>query len=320
MLSGEIWSELVKSKMGIAGIAILAVLVAMSGIAVAMIPADTLYEWNNPGRWIDLPKTAMPSWVNLFTAEKIPEHKILNAFTPRSLNTDSVHAVVSQFDLIFDYDDLPNDFIYSFEAEYSGAPLLQMEVIRPDGERISLLSRSLPHFSERAVYSGQIFSTDNGLRQNTDQHAERTGRSSQSSAEEALFTQADGSILKGQYIFLVTIYGTGEEILINNSQLIVGGKVYGLMGTDELRRDLATGLLWGTPLALFIGIVVSVGSVSFGLVYGVYAAYRGKLAEDAMLRFNDVIYALPALSFLIMLAVTISSIIFVMIGFLMIFG
>ena len=39
-----------------------------------------------------------------------------------------------------------------------------------------------------------------------------------------------------------------------------------------------------------------------------------------MMRFNDVIYALPALPFLIILSVTISNSIFLMVGFLMIFG
>jgi len=57
-----------------------------------------------------------------------------------------------------------------------------------------------------------------------------------------------------------------------------------------------------------------------GLVYGVFAAYKGKTTDEAMMRFNDVIYALPALPFLIILVVTISSSIFLMVGFLMIFG
>ena len=92
------------------------------------------------------------------------------------------------------------------------------------------------------------------------------------------------------------------------------------MGTDELRRDLAMGLLWGTPLALFIGLVVSISSVTMGLIYGVYAGFKGKKTDDTLMRFNDVIYALPALPFLIILSVTISNSIFVMIGFLMIFG
>ena len=92
------------------------------------------------------------------------------------------------------------------------------------------------------------------------------------------------------------------------------------MGTDELRRDLAMGLLWGTPLALFIGLVVSIASVIMGLMYGVYAGFKGKKTDETMMRFNDVIYALPALPFLIILSVTISNSIFVMVGFLMIFG
>jgi len=116
------------------------------------------------------------------------------------------------------------------------------------------------------------------------------------------------------------LYGVNEEPQILNSKFIVGGKAFGIMGTDELRRDLAVGLIWGTPLALFIGIAVAIGSVVMGLLYGVYAGYRGKLTDETMMRFNDVIYALPALPFLIILAVTISNSIFLMIGFLMIFG
>ena len=92
------------------------------------------------------------------------------------------------------------------------------------------------------------------------------------------------------------------------------------MGTDELRRDLAIGLLWGTPLALFIGLAVSIGSVVMGLEYGIYAGFKGKKTDETMMRFNDILYALPALPFLIILSVTISNSIFVMTGFLMIFG
>jgi peptide/nickel transport system permease protein len=104
------------------------------------------------------------------------------------------------------------------------------------------------------------------------------------------------------------------------SNLILGGKVYGMMGTDELRRDLSVGLLWGTPLALFIGITVSIGSVTLGLLYGVLAGYKGKGTDEVLMRFNDIIYAMPALPLLIILAVTIGNSIFLMVGFLVIFG
>jgi peptide/nickel transport system permease protein len=116
------------------------------------------------------------------------------------------------------------------------------------------------------------------------------------------------------------LYGVEKQNTILDSRLIIGGKAFGLMGTDELRRDLAVGLLWGTPLALFIGISVAVGSVVMGLIYGVYAGYKGKFTDESMMRLNDVIYALPALPFLIILVATISNSIFLLVGFLMLFG
>ena len=140
------------------------------------------------------------------------------------------------------------------------------------------------------------------------------------SSEDLIFSDKDGQVLKGGYLFLANVYGVDEQVEIFNSKLILGGKAFGLMGTDELRRDLMVGLLWGTPLALFIGIAVAVGSVVVGLIYGVYAGFKGRKTDEALMRFNDVIYALPALPFLIILAVTISNSIFMMVGFLMIFS
>jgi peptide/nickel transport system permease protein len=121
-------------------------------------------------------------------------------------------------------------------------------------------------------------------------------------------------------LFLVNLYGIEDYAKIIDSKLILGGKAFGIMGTDELRRDLIVGLLWGTPLALLIGISVAVGSVVVGLIYGVYSGFKGRKTDETMMRFNDIIYALPALPFLIILAVTISNSIFMMIGFLMIFS
>ena len=118
----------------------------------------------------------------------------------------------------------------------------------------------------------------------------------------------------------MNLYDTRNHAKIIDSKLILGGKAFGIMGTDELRRDLIVGLLWGTPLALLIGISVAVGSVVVGLIYGVYAGFKGRKTDETMMRFNDIIYALPALPFLIILAVTISNSIFMMIGFLMIFS
>ncbi len=141
----EIKVEFLKSKIGIAGITILSILIFTSVIVVVVIPVDTFKEWNNPGNWISYPKVAIPVWINLFLSEKIPEHKILN--TP-NINYDvsgDTSITSHQFGVNFEYDDFPNDFIYEFSAKYSGAPLLQMDVIRPDGT-VSLPATTPPPF------------------------------------------------------------------------------------------------------------------------------------------------------------------------------
>ena len=319
--STEIRQEFLKSKIGIAGIGILASLILISISAAIFIPVDTFKEWNNPGSWISFPKTAMPSWVNLFMFEKIPEHKIIDPFIS-SQKTDEISLISQQFNVNYEYDDFPNDFIYEFTAMYSGSPLLQVIVIRPDGTNLKILSTSLPYSEIETIHNDRVFSTDESIKKNISLQSDKfefpiTGFSSQ----DIIFSKSSQhSVLKGNYIFLANLYGVQIENSISDSNLIIGGKAFGLMGTDELRRDLAIGLIWGTPLALLIGISVAVGSVVMGLIYGVYAGFKGKMVDESMMRFNDVIYALPALPFLIILAVTISNSIFLMIGFLMIFG
>jgi len=318
----EIKQEFLKSKIGIAGITILAILVLTSIVAIITIPVETFQEWNNPGSWISYPKVAIPVWVNLFMAEKIPEHRILETPSIQTNSRGAISLVSHQFGMNFDYDDFPNDFIYEFTSEYSGSPLLQISVIRPDGIKLELLSTSLPFSDSKIIHSERVFSTDEAIRKNLSLQSEIFAFNLyRLSAEDVVFSKTQtNEPLKGNYIFLIDLYGVNSENHIPESKLIIGGKAFGVMGTDELRRDLAIGLLWGTPLALFIGLVVAIASVIMGLLYGVYAGFKGKKTDEAMMRFNDVIYALPALPFLIILSVTISNSIFLMVGFLMIFG
>jgi len=318
----EIKEEFLKSKIGIAGIGILLVLICISVFVVIVIPVDTFKEWNNPGSWISYPKVAIPGWVNLFLSEKIPEHKILNAPKINDVVSEDMAITYHQFGINFDYDDFPNDFIYEFSAKYVGTPLLQMDVTRPDGIQLRLLSISLPNSNTETIHSERIFSTDDMIKKNLYLQSNKfTFSLNNLSSEDIVFSKTDKhEPLKGNYVFLVKMYGDKSENQIPESRLIIGGKAFGIMGTDELRRDLVVGLLWGTPLALFIGLVVAIASVVMGLLYGVYAGYRGKKTDEVMMRFNDVIYALPALPFLIILSITISNSIFVLVGFLMVFG
>ena len=318
--SSELKREFMKSKTGLIGIGILSSLVIVSLIAATTIPIDTFKQWNNPNSWISYPKAAMPIWVNYFLEDKIPEHIIIE--NPSAITKKDVISVTShQFTIEYMYDDFPNDFIYEFSAEYSDSPLLQISVIRPDQNKMLLLSTSLPYSDEKITHHQRIFSTDDSIRKNAQIESAKMKLPREStSSEDLVFADKYGHVMKGNYLFLVNLYGIEDYAKIIDSKLILGGKAFGIMGTDELRRDLIVGLLWGTPLALLIGISVAVGSVVVGLIYGVYSGFKGRKTDETMMRFNDIIYALPALPFLIILAVTISNSIFMMIGFLMIFS
>ena len=143
-MSLEIKQEFLKSKMGITGISILAILILVSIVAMITIPIDTFQEWNNPTNWIAYPKVAVPVWVNFFTADKIPEHIILENPSTQTNTNGEISLISHQFGFNFGYDKFPNDFIYEFSSEYSGTPLLQMSIIRPDGIELDLISTSLP--------------------------------------------------------------------------------------------------------------------------------------------------------------------------------
>jgi peptide/nickel transport system permease protein len=314
----EIKSSFAKSKVGIVGLGMLACLGLASIGTMLVIPVETYKQWNNPASWTEYPKSAQPGWINWLADKKIPEHVILDEPTTTLKQSSSESVIIQRFVVDYSYDYFPGEFLLKYDAQYSGASLLQISVIRPDGTSLKILSTSLPYAKEKTNYADKIFSTNDAIKKNLRLQSEQFSYSIQEfSAKEIIFAKKDThETLKGKYEFVVEL--SGAEKL--DSKLVLGGKVFGLAGTDELRRDLAIGLLWGTPIALFIGIVVAFGSVVSGLIFGVYAGYKGGKTDESMMRFNDVIYALPALPFLIILSVTTSNSIFLMIGFLMIFG
>ena len=149
-ISGEdIKREFAKSTLGIAGITIIAILITISIIAVITIPASTFQEWNNPEKWLGYPKTSIPIWVNYFTEEKTPEHKILEPKMFQN-NSGNVYLSSQQFLVNFEFDDFPSDFVYEFETKYSNSYLVSVNLLRPDDIEINLLTTSLP-FSEDEI-------------------------------------------------------------------------------------------------------------------------------------------------------------------------
>ena len=74
------------------------------------------------------------------------------------------------------------------------------------------------------------------------------------------------------------------------------------LGTDPLGRDLYVRTLYGLRLSLLIGVLASAVSVGIGVAWGTVAGYVGGRIDSGMMRAVDVLYALPYLFVVIILA------------------
>jgi oligopeptide transport system permease protein len=74
-----------------------------------------------------------------------------------------------------------------------------------------------------------------------------------------------------------------------------------ILGTDEVRRDFFTRILYGTRVSMAVGVVGASVSMLVGVTYGVIAGYYGGRLDNLMMRFVDFMYAIPDLALIILL-------------------
>jgi oligopeptide transport system permease protein len=74
------------------------------------------------------------------------------------------------------------------------------------------------------------------------------------------------------------------------------------LGTDPLGRDIYVRTLYGLRLSLLIGVLATAVSVGIGVAWGAIAGYVGGRTDSWMMRTVDVLYALPYLFVVIILA------------------
>jgi peptide/nickel transport system permease protein len=267
----------------------------------------------------------MPVWVNMLGLN-LPEHLIMSAKDAEkaSLLEDGVRIESHSYNFNFNYDSYPSDFMVMYTAKYGSIqPALQIDVIRPDGNEFQIYFASLPTSqNESNEFSARIFSTDTLIADSLMGYSNLFAYTVDATRPQVMIFSdtEENKVLKGTYVIRNTFYLFDPSDTVVDSGVILGGKVYGTMGTDDSRRDLAIGLLWGAPVALFIGLTVSGAAVFIGLIYGIFAGYKGNRTDEGLMRINDVFYSLPTLPLLVILSVTIGRSIFLITGFLVIFG
>ncbi len=68
-----------------------------------------------------------------------------------------------------------------------------------------------------------------------------------------------------------------------------------LFGTDHLRRDVFSRIVYGARISIFVGIIsVGIGAVA-GFILGVMAGYFGGKTDNIIMRIMDVFFAFPSI-------------------------
>ncbi|APH72588.1 ABC transporter permease [Aquibium oceanicum] len=84
------------------------------------------------------------------------------------------------------------------------------------------------------------------------------------------------------------------------TRLEVADRMQGLswahpFGTDHFGRDILTMIMIGSRNSIAVAIVAVVIGMGVGVPLGCWAAARGGFVDEALMRFNDLVFAFPAL-------------------------
>jgi len=317
----QVWKnrlkELVTYKSALLGMGILVILIAISIYTIITIPyGEATRLWKaGEGFWIDNPRNAQPAWINFFSSKKLPETMILDTrkggvgvtkiMIPLRENMSKVRIELS---FHYDYDDFPSEINLFFTAKYDkSSPHISVYWIKPEGREIKLKDWGI---SKTETY---YISIDNKLANKMRAYlSNKLGKEMEYeiTPDIALFAVEDESILKletvkplkGEYKMVIegTVFERNSDV---NAKLVVYGKVYGIAGTDHLRRDLRIALLWGTPIAMAFGVVAAVSVAMLQMIIAAVSGWYGDWVDFILQKATEVNMILPFLPILMMISV-----------------
>jgi len=82
-------------------------------------------------------------------------------------------------------------------------------------------------------------------------------------------------------------------VYIDDFDIRLFGTSFGVLGTDQYGRDILTQLLWGARISLMVGLLSALFSTGVGLIVGLVAGYMGRIVDQILMRFTDMLLVIP---------------------------
>jgi peptide/nickel transport system permease protein len=285
---------------------IVMLLVATAAYAVIKIPyGDAIRLWRGgEDVWYKNPRYAPPAWLNFFSGKKAPvsfsvstaDGSMPKTVTPGNQGTGSVEI---DYTFNYQYDEPPQElFLYFTDTYQVKQPFVSIVWFTPDGRKIRI--------DDLGIDRTQAFpfSQDQRFKQRLKGEAPM----------DALFLDPKtGAPVKGNYELklLGTTFEPGSTI---DAEFVLHGRLFGLAGTDNLRRDLMLPLLWGAPVALAFGLLASVGTLVLTMIIAAIGTWYGGWVDGVIQRITEVNLVLPFLSILVMVGTFYSRSLWVILG------
>lgn len=302
---------------GLIGLSIVIAMVLIGAMAPVIAP-NTNSQWDNVDRWQDTPNGAPPAWSNFLSPEDKAPHQVKES--PDDKSSQSVITTLS-YNYQYDGDLPPKDIMVYLKGEYESEkhPEMIIDLIRPDGKKLRLVSQTIRGKESNGKYtisfdrSRATVLGGNQQRQKVYRFARQYEEGDLPDASEievskTMFSKAQDGILtnseplNGEYEVKISVIGENTDI--EDSRVVYTGRVYGLMGTDDNGRDISLGWVWGARYGLILGLAVATGTVVIGLFFGMTSAYYGGWVDEVMQRLNEIAMGIPTLPILVIIAVS----------------
>lgn len=124
------------------------------------------------------------------------------------------------------------------------------------------------------------------------------------------FRNPTGVIGLGLLLFYVFLAAAGPYLapynpltIHLNHELLPPSSAH-LMGTDDYGRDIWSRILYAIRLDMLIAFFSVSIAYSIGVPLGIFAGYMGKVTDSVIMRFMDILFALPSILFAIAISIS----------------